>query len=66
MQETAKPRGIISILLIGLFLGAFALMLWIGRARLGFIYLALATIAVALFGLLVVIGPYCAVSDRGS
>ena len=44
MTDATKPRGIISILLIGLFLGAFTLMLWIGRARLGFIYLAAAII----------------------
>jgi signal peptidase I len=65
MSVTTKPRGIISILLIGLFLGAFALMLWIGRARLGFIYLAAATIAVTLFGLLVVMGHIAPLAIEG-
>jgi signal peptidase I len=51
-----KPRGIISILLVGVFLGAFALMLWIGRARLGFIYLGIVIIGVVGLGLLVISG----------
>jgi signal peptidase I len=62
---TTKPRGIISIVLIGLFLGAFTLMLWIGRARLGFIYLAAATIAVSLFGLLVAMGHIAPLAIEG-
>ena len=65
MQDTAKPRGIISILLIGFFLGAFTLMLWIGRARLGFIYLAAATIAVALYGLAVISGQIAPLAIEG-
>ncbi len=65
MSATRKPRGIISILLIGLFLGAFALMLWIGRARLGFIYLAATIIAVALYGLLVVTGHIVPLAIEG-
>jgi len=65
LQQTSKPRGIISILLIGFLLGAFTLMLWIGRARLGFIYLAIAVVAVALYGLLVVTGQVAPFAIEG-
>ena len=65
MSATTKPRGIISILLIGFFLGAFALMLWIGRARLGFIYLAVAIIALVLYGLAVISGQIAPLAIEG-
>jgi signal peptidase I len=65
MQQTIKPRGIVSILLVGFFLGAFSLMLWIGRARLGFIYLAIATIAIAVYGWLVVTGHIAPITIGG-
>ena len=38
MSDVTKPRGIISILLIGIFLGPFALMLWLGRGKAALVY----------------------------
>jgi signal peptidase I len=65
MSVTTKPRGIVSILLIGVFLGAFSLMLWIGRARLGFIYLGVAAVCVALFVVLLTTGTVDPIAIEG-
>ncbi|MFO0991067.1 MAG: signal peptidase I [Hyphomicrobiales bacterium] len=51
--------------MIGLVFGAFALMLWIGRARLGFIYLAVAIVAVALYGSAVISGQIAPLAIEG-
>ncbi len=48
-MENVQPRGKLSIWLIGLILGPFFLMLWLGRGRLAFLYLL---VQFVFFGLL--------------
>ena len=47
-METAERRGSDSVILIGLLLGPFALMLWLGKGRLAWLYLLIQFVVLGL------------------